>query len=85
MIKMYGKVIEVFIPNEIAGERKVDVMDSKKIGFKVQVEKEILELIQEQDESNSNIMKGDNVMITVQNISGKDFIDIESLDGDIYG
>lgn len=85
MIKMYGKVIEVFIPNEIAGGRKVDVMDSKKIGFKVQVEKEILELIQEQDESNSNIMKGDNVMITVQNISGKDFIDIESLDGDIYG
>lgn len=84
MDKKYGKVVEVFIPEETVNERKLDVMDSKKIGFKVQVEDKIIEVILEQDESNSNIMKNDDVIITTQNISGKKFIDIELLDGDMY-
>lgn len=84
MDKKYGKVVEVFIPEETVNERKLDVMDSKKIGFKVQLEDKIIEVIQEQDEHNSNIMKNDNVIITIQNISGKEFIDIELLDGDMY-
>lgn len=84
MEKRYGKVIEIFIPEEIVNERKLDVMDSKKIGFKVQVEDKIIEVIEEQDEHNSNIMKNDDVTITIQNISGKEFIDIELLDGDMY-
>lgn len=84
MEKRQGKVIEVFIPEEIVNKRNLDVMDSKKIGFKVRVEDKIIEVIQEQDEHNSNIMKNDNVIITIQNISGKEFIDIELLDGDMY-
>lgn len=84
MDKKYGKVIEVFIPEEIVNERKLDVMDSKKIGFKVQVEDKIIEIIEEQDEHNSNITKNDDVIITTQNISGREFIDIELLDGDMY-
>lgn len=84
MDKKYGKVVEVFIPEETVNERKLDVMDSKKIGFKVQLEDKIIEVIQEQDENNSNIMKNDNVIIITQNISGKEFIDIELLDGDMY-
>lgn len=84
MDKKTGKVIEVFIPEEIVNGRKLDVMDSKKIGFKVQVEDKIIEVIEKQDEHNSNIMKNDDVIITIQNISGKDFVDIELLDGDMY-
>lgn len=84
MDKKYGKVVEVFIPEETVNERKLDVMDSKKIGFKVQLEDKIIEVIHEQDENNSNIMKNDNVIITIQNISGKKFINIELLDGDMY-
>ena len=30
MNKKYGKVIEVFIPEEIVNGRNIDVMDSKK-------------------------------------------------------
>lgn len=84
MDKKPGKVIEVFIPEEIVNGRKLDVMDSKKIGFKVQVEDKIIEVIEEQDEHNSNIMKNDDVIITTQIISGKKFVDIELLDGDMY-
>lgn len=84
MDKKYGKVIQVFIPKEIVNGRNLDVMDSKKIGFKVQVEDKIIKVIEEQDENNSNIMKNDYVIITTKNISGKTFIDIELLDGDIY-
>lgn len=84
MDKKTGKVIEVFIPEEIVNGRKLDVMDSKKIGFKVQVEDKIIEVIENQDEHNSNIMKNDNVIITTQIISGKKFVDIELLDGDMY-
>ncbi len=84
MDKKPGKVIEVFIPEEIVNGRKLDVMDSKKIGFKVQVEDKIIEVIENQDEHNSNIMKNDNVIITTQIISGKKFVDIELLDGDMY-
>ena len=74
---MIGKVIKVFIPEE-------DVMNSNKIGFKVMLDNEIIEIIEEQDEYNSNIFKDDLVIITKQNISGKEFIDIELYDGDNY-
>ena len=84
MDKKPGKVIEVFIPEEIVNRRKLDVMDLKKIGFKVQVEDKIIEVIEKQDEHNSNIMKNDDVIITTQIISGKKFVDIELLDGDMY-
>ena len=52
-------------------------MDVKNIGFRVKTEDGIKEIIQEQNEFNSNIMKNDIVLITEQTISNKKFIDIE--------
>lgn len=69
MQKKIGKVIEVFIPEEYKGNRLIDVMDSNKIGFKVMLEDETLEIIEEQNEYNFKIMKNDLVVITKQNIS----------------
>lgn len=84
MERKIGKVIEVFIPTEYKNDRLIDVMDSTKIGFKVQLEDELIEIIEEQNEFNAEIMKNDLVMITKQNISGIDFVDIELYDGDDY-
>lgn len=84
MTKEIGKVIEVFIPEEYKSGRLIDVMDSTKIGFKVMLEDKIIEVIEEQDEYNMGIMKNDIVVITKQNISGKDFTDIELYDGGSY-
>ena len=72
-----GKVIEVFIPQEYKDNKLIDVMDVKNIGFKVMTKDGIKEIIQEQNEFNSNIMKNDTVLITEQTISNKKFIDIE--------
>lgn len=72
-----GKVIEVFIPQEYKDNKLIDVMDTKNIGFKVMTEDGIKEIIQDQNEFNSNIMKNDTVLITEQTISNKKFIDIE--------
>mgnify|MGYP001517211454 FL=1 len=72
-----GKVIEVFIPQEYKNNKLIDVMDIKNIGFKVMTDNGIKEIIQEQNEFNSNIMKNDIVLITEQTISNKKFIDIE--------
>lgn len=78
MEKLIGKVIEVFIPKD-----KFDI-DSKNIGFKILINNEIIEIIQEQDINNSHIYKNDLVIITKQVISGKVFYDIEMYDGDDY-
>lgn len=72
-----GKVIKVFIPQEYKDNKLIDVMDTKNIGFKVMTDNGIKEIIQEQNEFNSNIMKNDTVLITEQTISNKKFIDIE--------
>lgn len=84
MERKIGKVIEVFIPTEYKNDRLLDVMDINKIGFKVQLEDELIEIIEEQNEFNASIMKNDLVMITKQNLSGTDFVDIELYDGDDY-
>ena len=84
MEKKIGKVIEVFIPEEYIGDRLIDVMDSNKIGFRVMLEDEVIEVIEEQNEYNVKIMKNDLVVITKQNISNTYFIDIELYDGDSY-
>lgn len=84
MTKKIGKVIDVFIPEEYNQGRLIDVMDSTKIGFKVMLEDEIIEVIQEQDEYNADIVKNNMVIVTKQNISGKEFLDIELYDGGSY-
>lgn len=84
MNKKIGKIIEVFIPKEYSNNQKINAMDSNKIGFKVFLEGQILEIIQEQNQENSNIFRDDLVIVTKQIISNKEFIDIEKYYGDDY-
>lgn len=77
-----GEVIEVYIPTIDKNGNAIDVMHSKKIGFKVMINNEIVDLILEQDDNNVNIFNGDIVLITEQVISNKKFVDIEIYEGD---
>ena len=71
MKQNYGKVLEVFIPND-------EGIDSKNIGFKVLLDDGTkIEIIEEQDEFNSNIFRDDEVVVTRQTIDNKEFTDIE--------
>ena len=71
MKQNYGKVLEVFIPNN-------EGIDSKNIGLKVLLDDGTkIEIIEEQDELNSNIFRDDEVIITRQIIDNKKFTDIE--------
>ena len=71
MKQNYGKVLEVFIPNS-------EGIDSKNIGFKVLLDDGTkIEIIEEQDELNSNIFRDDEVVVTRQTIDNKEFTDIE--------
>ncbi|MBR3229517.1 MAG: hypothetical protein IKF91_01665 [Bacilli bacterium] len=79
-MKKIGKVVEVFIPTEYEN----DIMNSKKIGFKVKLDNEIIEIIQKQNEDNCQIMKNDLVLITKEKIGNKGYIDIHLIDGDDY-
>ena len=72
-----GTVLEVFIPYEYKNS-----IETKKIGFKVKLDSDEITIIEEQNESNCKILKGDKVTITKQTISGVDFIDIELFNGD---
>ena len=83
MKQTIGKVVEVFIPKQYKNSNLLDIMDRTSIGFKVETDNGIKEIVTEADEFNARIMKDDIVMITEQNISGKDFIDIELYEGDI--
>ena len=76
MKQNYGKVLEVFIPNN-------EVIDSKNIGLKVLLDDGTkIEIIEEQDELNSNIFRDDEVIITRQIIGNMEFTNIE-LAGDL--
>ena len=77
MEKLIGKVIEVFIPEEYKNNILIDEMNSNKIGFKVEIDENIIEIIEEQDALNTNIYKDDLVVITKQKINDIEFIDIE--------
>ena len=83
MIQTIGKVTQVFIPEEYKNGNLLDIMDRTNIGFKVNTDKGIKEIVTEANEFNAKIMKDDIVMITEQTVSGKDFIDIELYEGDI--
>ena len=58
---MIGKVVEVFIPN------LNDVMNSKKIGFKILFNDKFYEVIQDQNIENARIFKNDLVLVTFEN------------------
>ena len=67
MKELIGKVEKVFIPS-------FDM--DKNIAFQVSTDEGMYEVIEEQTEENANIYKGDAVLLTFQNIDGKEFIDI---------
>ena len=60
-----GLVVEVFIP--VKGNE--NVMSSSKIGFKVKVDNEIIEVIEEQNIVNATIHKDDKVIVEDNNSS----------------
>lgn len=84
MEKIMGKVVEVFIPEEYNNGILLDVMDRNNIGFRIDVDGKFQEYVYEQNDLNSKIMKGDIVLLIKQNISGKEFVDIELYDGVDY-
>lgn len=67
MKKLSGIVVEVFIPDNM----------NQEVGFRVETNEGIKEIIEEQDEYNAKILREDNVIVTEQIIDGKYFIDIE--------
>ena len=73
-MKKIGKVVEVFIPNE----NDIDIMYSKKIGFKVNINNEIIEIIKDINEKYASIYKDDFVQIIEENNN----LDIELYEGD---
>ncbi|MCI5966977.1 MAG: hypothetical protein MRZ42_01145 [Tenericutes bacterium] len=62
-MKRKGLVVEVFIP--VKGNESV--MSSSKIGFKIKVDNEIIEVIEEQNIINANIHKDDQVIVEDNN------------------
>lgn len=60
-----GLVVEVFIPVK----ENENVMSSNKIGFKVKVDNEIIEVIEEQNIVNATIHKDDKVIVEDNNSS----------------
>ena len=67
MKKLSGRVVEVFIPDNM----------NQEVGFRVETNEGIKEIIEEQYEYNAKILREDNVIVTEQIIDGKYFIDIE--------
>ena len=67
MKKLSGRVVEVFIPDNM----------NQEVGFRVETNEGIKEIIEEQDEYNAKILREDNVVVMEQVIDGKYFIDIE--------
>lgn len=77
MTKLFGKVLELFIPSE-------QNLDSNEIGFKVQVKDEIITVITEQTKETSQIYRDDFVFLTKTIIDNKTFYDIESIGDEDY-
>ena len=75
-----GIVEEVFIPSD-----ETDEINSDRIGFKINNNGKIIEIIQDVDDYNSTILKNDKVNIIEKNLDGKKYIDIEKIeDGEDY-
>ena len=82
MYKAIGKVIEVFIPNTNINNKEIDIIDSNNIGFKIDINDEIITIIEVQNEHNSKIYKNDKVIITKQKILDKEYVDIDLYEGE---
>ena len=73
MTKLFGKVLELFIPDNL-----------NEIGFKIQVKDEIITIVTEQTKENAKIYRDDFVFINKQVIDNKIFYDIEPIGDDEY-
>lgn len=73
MTKLFGKVLELFIPDTL-----------NEIGFKIQVKDEIITIVTEQTKENAKIYRDDFVFINKQVIDNKIFYDIEPIGDDEY-
>ena len=69
---MIGRVIEIYIPEEYNNGRKISYLDSNKIGFKVEINNQVKNIIVRQNDDNSLIHVGDLVNIKMINIENKD-------------
>lgn len=67
MKKLSGRVREVFIPDNF----------NEKIGFRVETQDGMKEVIEDQNEYNAKILREDKVILTEQVIDNHYFIDIE--------
>lgn len=67
MKKLSGRVREVFIPDNF----------NEKIGFRVETQDGMKEVIEDQNEYNAKILREDRVILTEQVIDNHYFIDIE--------
>lgn len=63
MTESIGKVMEVFLPEEYNNGLLLDIMERTKIGFKIMTDTGIKEIILNQDQDNTRIMKNDLVKI----------------------
>ncbi len=64
MNKYIGKVIEVYFPEQFKKGQLIDVMERTITGFKVDIDGNIKDIVVEDNDSNSEIMKDDIVVIT---------------------
>lgn len=80
MNQILGVVEEVFMPDEYRNDIKLDKINNNVIGFRVSTFQGERIIIEEINEFNIEIMKGDNVLITSQIIDGHYFIDIELIE-----
>ena len=74
--------MEVWIQEQYQDGKLLDVMDRNQIAFRVITDQGEKEIVTDQNEWTSNIMKEDTVMITEQVISGQYYIDIELYEDD---
>lgn len=81
MTQDIGIIKEIFIPFQ---DNMVDTMNINKLGFKIDFDDCIEELILEINNNNACIMKDDIVLITKQVINGYELIDIEKYEGNEY-
>lgn len=81
---MIGKVIKIYIPQELNNGRRINYLDSNKIGFKISVNNIEMNLILNQNNDNAMIHVNDLVNIEVIKSDGKDNFFISKVNGDEY-
>ena len=69
-MRKLGRVIEVYLPTE---------EELTKIGFKIQIENEIINIIEEQNLDNAKIYRDDFVFIDINNENNQISYSIESI------